>query len=97
MEEEEEKIPETYEEWREHVMKRPTNPHNWQYAGDWFFPTPANSNEHWKGIFFHICEENYKNDISVEGHTSKGCKNSCDECGAPIPDGIKMIAGLLTW
>ncbi len=87
----------TFEKWREHVKENPTNSTHWQHAGDWFFPTPQNHHEIWQGKFFHMCEENWRRDTGVEEKSVNACKNSCDSCGLDIPNGIKMIAGLLTW
>ena len=92
-----EKVTETFEEWRERITKRPSNAHNWQYAGDWFFPTPENRNPQWRGGFFHICEENWRLDVNNSTPQVKSCKKACPSCGTEIPDNIKMIAGLLSW
>ena len=88
---------ETFEEWRDEVVTRPTNTYHWQHAGDWFFPTPENRNKQWVGKFFHICKANWRSDTIEEEPRAKPCTTSCSGCGEEIPDGIKMIAGLLTW
>ena len=90
----------TFENWRDKVTKM--NPHAWQHVGDWFFPTPQNINPMWEGVFFHICEVNWKTDLQIDDYRSgnsriKPCKSACYGCGVEIPDNIKMIAGLLTW
>jgi hypothetical protein len=86
---------ETYEQWREWVIGKAG--HDWQYAGDWFFPAPRNKWPKHSGTFYHICRENWKldNDDTVE--IVESCKESCQRCGEEIPEGIKMIAMLLSW
>ena len=87
---------ENYEEWREYVTKKGTNPWNWQHAGDWFFPTPHNRHEIYKGKFYHICQTNYELDMDKDS-SPKSCTERCGGCGIEVPDGIKMIASLLSW
>jgi hypothetical protein len=86
----------TYEEWREEITKNGNHHQHWQHAGDWFFPTPMNNSEIWRDKFYHICEMNWELD-TADGNSAVACKQSCHSCGEEIPDGIKMIAALLTW
>jgi hypothetical protein len=86
-----------YEEWRKTMMTKGVHHEWWQYAGDWFFPTPRNSNDIWKDKFYHICMENWKLDMDATASAVPAVKESCEGCGEEIPDGIKMIAALLTW
>ena len=86
----------TYDKWREFVTNVGTNPYNWQHAGDWFFPTPKNRWPINVGKFYHICPANWRLDMAKK-ESAKPCTERCEACGEVIPDGIKMIAALLTW
>jgi hypothetical protein len=93
----------TFKEWNVKVRKRCTNPDYWQHAGDWFFPSAANNSTHHRGTFYHMCEQNWKIDMRTDHEDKdkegviKGGTECCMTCGLEVPDGIKMIASLLSW
>jgi hypothetical protein len=86
----------TFKKWRRYVTEVGTNPHHWQHAGDWFFPAPSNKWTAHTGKFYHICQDNWKLDLD-ENLSAQPCTEVCEACGTEIPDGIKMIASLLSW
>jgi hypothetical protein len=92
---------ETYEEWRKVVLKREQRDPHWMNAGDWFYPT-IKANLMYKGKMFHICEVNWRLDQEykssmVATKRPEVVADRCEACGEEIPEGIKMIAMLLSW
>jgi len=88
---------ETYDEWKRYVTGANRRSMYWKTAGDWFYPTVA-ANAMFNGKMFHICEANWRLDNDgIKSHGPTAVRESCNECGTEIPDGIKMIALLLSW
>jgi hypothetical protein len=87
----------TYEEWREWVITRGADNANWQVVGDWFFPTPRNNKGTYKDTRYHLCEPNWRTAFDVDADPVAWCTEACEACGTEIPEGIKMIAMLLSW
>ena len=85
----------TYEEWLVEINQR--NELRWQQVDKWWFATPSNYYEKHRGVFWHACKSNWLLDRCESDARPESCTTQCDGCGMVIPDGIKMIAGLLSW
>ena len=76
-----------YADWVQEITEMHNKGNSWRALGEWLLA--RKSNTLYSQVVFHMCNENFMEDIDVDPPMTL---EKCETCGKKTPDGIKMIA-----